>query len=260
MDVKLYSGAGNTFVVLDGRQALLHPDVQALCKQYSTDGLMVLKSAEGYDFAMEYYNSDGSGGMMCGNGGRCIVAFARDCGILPSDGSAYHFLAPDGEHLAYLLPDGNIRLKMIDVKDFHPSVDGGWFLDTGTRHYVKFVSDTEALDIESLGAHYRHLSEFSPIGVNANFVQSLSPDTIRVRTFEKGVEAETLACGTGITASALACCLRDSGGEGAQASKAGQKWHFKVQARKDMLEVEFLFDGHIFREVYLTGPAVEYSL
>ena len=256
MDVKLYSGAGNTFVVLDGRQALLHPDVQTLCKQYSTDGLMVLKSAEGYDFAMEYYNSDGSGGMMCGNGGRCIVAFARDCGIRPSDGSAYHFLAPDGEHLAYLLPDGNIRLKMIDVRDFHPSVDGGWFLDTGTRHYVKFVPDTEALDIESLGAYYRHLSDFAPIGVNANFVQALEPSLIRVRTFEKGVEAETLACGTGITASALACCLA----EGAEKGVAPKEGHYRVQARKDMLEVEFHFDGHIFREVYLTGPAVEYSL
>lgn len=256
MDIKLYSGAGNTFVVLDGRQELLHPDVQALCKQYSTDGLMVLKSAEGYDFAMEYYNSDGSGGMMCGNGGRCIVAFARDCGIRPSDGSAYHFLAPDGEHLAYLLPDGDIRLKMIDVRDFHPSVDGGWFLDTGTRHYVKFVPDTEVLDIESLGAHYRHLSEFAPIGVNANFVQALEPSLIRVRTFEKGVEAETSACGTGITASALACCLA----EGAEKGVAPKEGHYRVQARKDMLEVEFHFDGHIFREVYLTGPAVEYSL
>lgn len=256
MDIKLYSGAGNTFVVLDGRQEFLHPDVQALCKQYSTDGLMVLKSAEGYDFAMEYYNSDGSGGMMCGNGGRCIVAFARDCGIRPSDGSAYHFLAPDGEHLAYLLPDGDIRLKMIDVRDFHPSVDGGWFLDTGTRHYVKFVSDTEVLDIESLGAHYRHLSEFAPIGVNANFVQSLEPSLIRVRTFEKGVEAETLACGTGITASALACCLA----EGAEKGVAPKEGHYRVQARKDMLEVEFHFDGHVFREVYLTGPSVEYSL
>lgn len=256
MDIRLYSGAGNTFVVLDGRQELLHPDVQALCKQYSTDGLMVLKSAEGYDFAMEYYNSDGSGGMMCGNGGRCIVAFARDCGIRPSDGSAYHFLAPDGEHLAYLLPDGDIRLKMIDVRDFHPSVDGGWFLDTGTRHYVKFVPDTEALDIESLGAYYRHLSDFAPIGVNANFVQALEPSLIRVRTFEKGVEAETLACGTGITASALACCLA----EGAEKGVAPKEGHYRVQARKDMLEVEFHFDGHIFREVYLTGPAVEYSL
>ena len=256
MDIRLYSGAGNTFVVLDGRQELLHPDVQALCKQYSTDGLMVLKSAEGYDFAMEYYNSDGSGGMMCGNGGRCIVAFARDCGIRPFDGSAYHFLAPDGEHFAYLLPDGNIRLKMIDVRDFHPSVDGGWFLDTGTRHYVKFVPDTEVLDIESLGAHYRHLSEFAPIGVNANFVQVLEPSLIRVRTFEKGVEAETLACGTGITASALACCLA----EGVEKGAAPKEGHYRVQARKDMLEVEFHFDGHIFREVYLTGPAVEYSL
>ena len=229
MDIRLYSGAGNTFVVLDGRQELLHPDVQALCKQYSTDGLMVLKSAEGYDFAMEYYNSDGS---------------------------AYHFLAPDGEHLAYLLPDGDIRLKMIDVRDFHPSVDGGWFLDTGTRHYVKFVPDTEALDIESLGAYYRHLSDFAPIGVNANFVQALEPSLIRVRTFEKGVEAETLACGTGITASALACCLA----EGAEKGVAPKEGHYRVQARKDMLEVEFHFDGHIFREVYLTGPAVEYSL
>ena len=192
--IHFYSGAGNNFVVLDGRNEELHFDVVSLCRELSTDGLILLKNSRENDFEMEYYNSDGSGGMMCGNGGRCIVAFARDLGIEAAHKDGYHFLAPDGEHFAMLLPNGDIRLKMIDVKDFYPALDGGYFVNTGTRHYIKFVDDVEAIDINTLGPHYRQHPDFAPAGVNANFVEKLSEGEIKIRTFEKGVEAETTTC------------------------------------------------------------------
>lgn len=243
----LYSGAGNSFVLIDGRALVEDVDVVALCKEFGTDGLMLLKEAEGYDFAMDYYNSDGSSGMMCGNGGRCIVAFAAYMGISPASDGLYRFIAPDGQHEAHILENKDVRLKMIDVCEFYPALDGGYFLNTGTRHYVKFVADVEDIDIEKEGAFYRHHESFAPIGVNANFVSPLAPGHIKVRTFEKGVEAETLACGTGITASAIASYLN------------GQKANYYiVQARKHELSVSFNpVEGQTlkFTDVYLTGPA-----
>ncbi len=245
MNKYIYSGAGNTFVVLDVRNGIPEIDVQALCENFSTDGLMLLKKSEGYDFAMDYFNSDGSFGMMCGNGGRCIVSFAKYLGIAPNSSEGiYRFIAPDGEHTAKILPDGNICLKMKDVSEYAPSVDGGWFVDTGTRHYVKFVNDVEAVDVEREGRYYRSLEIFAPIGVNANFVQFITPDTLKVRTFEKGVEAETMACGTGITASAIAAYLNGN-----------SLTRYVIHARNDILMVSFKPDNGVFNEVFLTGPA-----
>ncbi len=251
MTYHLYSGAGNTFVVLDARKTLDETlDIQELCSRFHTDGLMLLKDSGEYDFAMEYYNSDGSGGMMCGNGGRCIVAFADFLGIAPGDGSTYRFLAPDGVHEAVILQKNGehktVKLKMCDVHEFSPSIEDGWFLNTGTRHYVKFTDNVEAIDIAAEGARLRHHPAFAPVGANANFVQLLAPSTIKVRTFEKGVEAETLACGTGVTASAIAAFL---------SGKADEKVH--IYTRQDEMDVEFQPDGQYFEEVYLTGPTVK---
>ena len=320
--MKLYhfSGAGNNFVVLDGRGADMAsfrvPErIVALCTQYHTDGLMILCAGEaasnsgdaasslraeefcktnlgsaeapprgpgrtarlqnssaapasGSDFRMEFYNPDGSGGMMCGNGGRCIAAFADFLGIRPGDGSRiFRFLAPDGPHTAELLAKDakgwTIRLGMKDVSGVTP-VLGGYFLDTGTRHYVRFVDDVEALDIEKEGPRYRHDPAFAPIGANANFVQRLPGGGIKVRTFEKGVEGETLACGTGITASAIAAWF--SAGEISRQARNDKKdasagrndsVHTPVRARQDDLCVDFTPVGpDTFTTVYLTGPAV----
>lgn len=250
----LYSGAGNTFVVLDGRASSEEePDVVHLCRKYSTDGLMILRSDACFDFAMDYYNSDGSGGMMCGNGGRCIVAFADFLGIKPSEKDTYRFLSADGEHTGTILKrDGRnktVRLKMCDVHEFHPSIEDGYFLNTGTRHYVKFVENVEAVDLSSEGSRLRHHPAFAPIGANANFVQLIGEDTIKVRTFEKGVEAETLACGTGVTASAIATYL----------CRKAKGCKIEVHTREDVMEVEFSPSETEFTEVYLTGPTTEYS-
>ena len=287
-----YSGAGNDFVVLDGRtedvSAYRTPSaITALCSQYRTDGLMILTDDVDYDFRMEYYNSDGSGGMMCGNGGRCIVAFADALGIVPRNGDMFYFLAPDGPHTGEILArDGNcktVRLRMIDVRTFHPALDG-WFLDTGTRHFVRFVPDVEAVDVEEEGRKVRWDAAFAPVGANANFVSVGADGTLHVRTFEKGVEGETLACGTGITAAAIAAALNGgispeppaasspfptlltqshgagrSAGADFAALKPGCTVHYDIQARIARLAVDFrpLPDGSGFTDVYLTGPADE---
>ena len=221
-----FSGAGNDFVVLDGRQGGMEPfrepaRIGALCHEYHTDGLMILTTpvmAEQTpvmadldrpslpDFVMEFYNPDGSGGMMCGNGGRCIVAFANYLGINPADGHIYHFLAPDGEHTAQILSQEipgekwTVRLKMIDVQGITP-IKGGLFLNTGTRHLVQFVDQVDSIDMEKTAKPIRWDAAFQPEGTNVNFVE-VRADGLHVRTFEKGVEGETLACGTGLTASA----------------------------------------------------------
>ena len=213
---------------------------------------------------MEFYNPDGSGGMMCGNGGRCIVAFADYLGLKPAapDGT-WHFLAPDGMHTAQILdrsiasggtPFASltpackwiVRLKMIDVHGVTPVLNG-YFLNTGTRHYVQFVKDVDSIDMEEQAKPIRWAQEFQPEGTNVNFVE-VTPEGLKVRTYEKGVEGETLACGTGITASAIAACCAQIpdqvGGE------------YRLQCRRgDWLSVEFQQDGQNYTEVYLTGPA-----
>ena len=174
---------------------------------------MVLERDPELDFRMRYYNSDGSGGMMCGNGGRCIVAFAADLGF-----THFSFNAPDGQHIAELIPGTEVlaafsktprvvRLKMRDVSGAEP-YGADWFLDTGTRHLVHFVDNVADYDVTGEGCRLRHDPRFAPQGVNVNFVQVNVPgQEITVRTFEKGVEDETLACGTGIVASSLATWL-----------------------------------------------------
>jgi diaminopimelate epimerase len=280
VELHKYSGAGNDFVVLDGRfedvSAFRTPEhISFYCQKYETDGLMILTADPEYDFRMEFFNPDGSGGMMCGNGGRCIVAFADALGLKPRDGRVFRFVAADGEHTGEILArDGackTVRLRMIDVHTFHPALDG-WFLDTGTRHFVRFVPDVEAVDIGEEGRRARWDPVFAPIGANANFVSVDADGVLHVRTFEKGVEGETLACGTGITASAIAaylvgaaaavsplsCCAsltpdptRVNGSETALPHPT----KYDVQARIARLSVEFVPGDGCFTDVYLTGPA-----
>lgn len=295
MTVYKYDGAGNDFVVIDGRGTDVGicrkgEFIRTICDRKSglraadgrigADGLMILDSPEAAadglrpDFRMEYFNSDGSGGMMCGNGGRCIAAFADRLGIRPDRGILL-FEAPDGLHTASITGRSGdtltVCLKMLDVKEL-VRYDDGWFLDTGTRHFVCFRQDIEAVDVEKDGARLRHDSRFAPQGANVNFVSPQNDLTIAVRTFEKGVESETLACGTGITASAIASYAQ--GIEPTQRLADGVV-SYSVQARRDRLSVRFrpsfqlaetagddsrstltgLRNGPVASEVYLTGPA-----
>ena len=263
-----FSGAGNDFVVIDGREGDVSafrevPRIQALCKEYKTDGLMILGSGEAsVDFTMEFYNPDGSGGMMCGNGGRCIVAFADYLGIHPAEcersaegvtaaPGVFLFHAPDGLHTGEILArpeDGlwEVRIKMIDVQGITPML-GGYFLNTGTRHFVKFVEDVEKVDIDTEGKALRWNEAFAPVGTNVNFVH-VAPDGLHVRTFEKGVEGETLACGTGLTACALVAHQA-----GVPTATPGA---YRLRARQDWLSVNFTPGAdEKFTDVYLTGPA-----
>lgn len=249
-----YQGAGNDFLVVDGRECkveLTPGQISLLCDRHlglGADGLMILgkSTRPECDFSMEYYNSDGSGGMMCGNGGRCIVAFAADLGY-----GHFCFDAPDGLHAASLVASGSssdligaaclpfsrqdriVRLKMKDVSGAE-RFGQDWFLDTGTRHFVRFVEDVEAQDVVADGRVLRHDGRFAPVGTNVNFVQSVGHDNIVVRTYEKGVEDETLACGTGIVASSLAAWLRNPSAFGQSRNVT-----IDVQARIARLKVEF---------------------
>lgn len=271
-----YSGAGNDFVVLDGRsEDVGHYReagvIRSLCSRkdgfqaadgrIGADGLMILSGADGYDFSMEFYNPDGSSGMMCGNGGRCIVAFSSFLGLVPADGKVFRFVAADGEHTGEIVSSegdvATVRLGMIDCSEYHSVLDG-WFLNTGTRHFVKFVDDVESLDIESEGKRYRWDEKFAPMGVNANFVQKLADGSLKVRTFEKGVEAETLACGTGLTACAIASWLDSHEGFRETAASSCGSVRVALHARIADLKVDFKAPERAdaaFKEVFLTGPA-----
>ena len=261
-----YQGAGNDFLIADNRDGsvqLTTAQIAALCdRRYGVgaDGLMLLESSPEYDFRMVYYNSDGSGGMMCGNGGRCIVAFAADMGI-----EHFDFDAADGFHAAQIIAEEGraktVRLKMKDVDGYehHEALTGpecasdGYFLDTGTRHYVRFVPGLDAYDIVTEGRDIRYnATELLPIGANVNFVEPYDGG-IKVRTYEKGVEDETFACGTGIVASCIASYVN---GVGPSQIYDDGRVRYDVQAKRDSLSVDFVpTDEIVAQDVWLTGPA-----
>jgi diaminopimelate epimerase len=283
-----YQGAGNDFLIADNRDGHIvekegvlivsMPDgsaekiaISQLCdRRYGVgaDGVMLLeRGSDSLDFRMAYFNSDGSGGMMCGNGGRCIVAFAADKGVIPSgENDTYIFDAADGLHTAQVTEAENgskiVCLKMKDVSEYHHydrlegmnfSSDGS-FLDTGTRHYVRIVKGVENYDIVSEGRYIRYnATEFLPIGVNVNFVEPLD-SLLKIRTYEKGVEDETYACGTGIVASCIASYMA-----GIKPSAVdGKRVIYNVKAKRDELSVSFTPSGSVYcvaEDVCLIGPA-----
>ena len=261
-----YQGAGNDFLIADNRSGELHlstEQIASLCdRRYGVgaDGLMLLERSAEYDFRMVYFNSDGSGGMMCGNGGRCMVAFAADQGI-----EHFDFDAADGFHTAQILAASGaqktVRLKMKDVADIqkYESLTGvnvpsqGCFLDTGTRHYVRFVEGLESYDIVSEGRDIRYNGkELQPVGANVNYVEPFDGG-VKVRTYEKGVEDETFACGTGIVASCVASYV--TGLKPSETFEDGRV-KYDVMAKKDALSVDFIpSETLVAKDVWLTGPA-----
>lgn len=242
-----YQGTGNDFVIMDNRQGnilLTIEQVNRLCDRkfgIGADGLMLLNLAPGYDFEMKYYNADGKESSMCGNGGRCLTRFASDRGIKKDE---YHFIAIDGEHIARQVKNDWIELKMKDVTSIQ-YYNGHNGLDTGSPHFVKMVNDVMAIDVNKEGREIRYSKEFKEEGINVNFVQQVEDDKIFVRTYERGVEAETLSCGTGVTASALISAHNDSGFN-----------RIKVKTLGGNLAVEFdkMSEDH-FTNIWLCGPA-----
>lgn len=242
-----YQATGNDFVILDnrnGRYAFTQEQVAFLCHRrfgVGADGLMLLNSHPTYDFEMKYYNADGREGSMCGNGGRALVKFAADQGIVKSE---YRFLAVDGEHLAEIETDGRVALKMIDVEtiesDFNVHV-----LNTGSPQYVQATTNVEAMDVVSRGREVRYSDEFKHEGINVNFIQETDePHTILVRTYERGVEDETFSCGTGTTASALVSYHNESGFNQVNVITKGGRLSVEYEKRDDR-----------FENIWLIGPA-----
>jgi len=204
-----YHGTGNDFLLVDNREGLFKPQMQVialLCHRrfgIGADGLILLNTVEGYDFGMQYFNADGRESTMCGNGGRCVVAFAD---FLSLSAGPFRFQGIDGEHTGIILRKSGticeVRLSMQPVKECKNS-DDYYLLDTGSPHLVRFVDDPGAVDVVSEGRRIRNLPEFMPDGINVNFARYNENELI-VRTYERGVEDETLSCGTGVTAAALA--------------------------------------------------------
>ena len=243
-----YQGAGNDFVLLDNREnsydKLTGIQIKKMCDRHfgiGADGLMLLNKKDGFAFEMIYYNADGKIGSMCGNGGRCIVQFASELGIRKNE---YSFLATDGTHIADIDLEREISLKMNDVNKVQFSFDH-YILNTGSPHYVKFVSNLDNFNVVEEGRKIRYSKEFAEKGINVNFVQTLHDDAIYVRTYERGVEDETMSCGTGVTASALMAAHNDNGFN-----------HVNVKTKGGILSVEFeKISETEFQNIWLSGPA-----
>ena len=243
-----YQGTGNDFVIIDNREnqssSITTKQIKHICNRHfgvGADGLMLLGKKDGYDFEMVYYNSDGNESTMCGNGGRCLVKFAYHKGIVKS---SYNFKAIDGPHLAEIESDGTISLQMQNVNKvaYHSSYA---VLNTGSPHFVKFAAEVEDIDVLSTGEDIRYSKEFAPDGINVNFVESTAEDSIFVRTYERGVENETMSCGTGVTAAALLSAHNENGFNTVVVKTPGG--HLSVEFDK--------IDDQHFENIWLCGPA-----
>jgi len=244
---KKYQGTGNDFIIIDNRQnQYINLDVAKLCHPkfgIGADGLMLLQNTEGYDFEMVYYNSDGRISTMCGNGGRCIVDFAKRLGVF--NDSKTHFKAIDGPHDAYW-KSGEVELKMQNVHKIEER-NGHYILNTGSPHYVIFMADIDGLDIVHEARKIRYNDAYKIEGINVNFVEIIDSTHIKVRTYERGVENETLSCGTGVTASAIAFGKRSEliGNHIIDITTPGGELQVRYQS------------GAVTEDVWLCGPAKE---
>lgn len=243
-----YQGTGNDFVMVDNRQDFFPKDsikfIAHLCDRrfgIGADGLILLENDLGFDFKMVYYNSDGNQSSMCGNGGRCLVAFAKALNIIKNTTT---FNATDGAHHATINDDGLVSLQMIDVSDVKV-YDNYVFLNTGSPHHVELVEDLENHDVKVNGASIRYSDLYGKAGSNVNFVKQLDANTFSLRTYERGVEDETLSCGTGATAVAIAMNMLGKTQE--------STINLNVQGGK--LTVSFEKNKSLFTKVTLEGAA-----
>ncbi len=258
-----YHGTGNDFILVDDREAsfasrgLLNQALIArLCHRHTgigADGLILLQTApSGHDFHMEYFNADGNTGSLCGNGGRCAVAFAHALKIIGSDA---RFTAADGEHQAKLIPArGNrltisIQLHAVDASHMLRQKDDAWLIDTGSPHLVLFVSRLNEVDVDTRGRQIRSEAAYGPRGVNVTFVETSPSGHLHVRTYERGVEAETLSCGTGAVAAALAAHAQASGPD------EGKSVIHSPGGRLDV-SFRYLTETRKYDQIWLSGPTM----
>lgn len=243
-----YQGAGNDFILVDNRDGkwnnLAVEQVRRWCDRrfgIGADGLIKIDAGSDCDFVVDYYNSDGSKSF-CGNGARCSVAFAKALGIIKE---IYSFEAIDGMHEAFIQGE-LVHLKMNDVAAIE-FLGADALLNTGSPHYIQWVDDVKAVPVFLNGQAIRYSDRFKKEGVNVNFIQELDQDTLSIRTYERGVEDETLSCGTGITAAALAVAAKNN--------QVGPG-EIAIQAVGGNLKVSFErnADG-TFHNIWLVGPA-----
>lgn len=253
-----YQATGNDFVLIDNRAdkfRLSVDQIKNICNRrfgVGADGLILIEKNERADFEMIYYNSDGSQSL-CGNGCRSAVNFAASLELIGTETS---FLAYDGVHHASILQDSIVKLKMNDVREII-NMNGDFSINTGSPHYIRFVTQLDKVDVVEQGRKIRYSDIFMPGGTNANFVELLPNNTIAIRTYERGVEDETLSCGTGVTAAALAASLK------------GYHSPITVHVRGGQLHVEFENSHRVenlaargneqisFTEIFLIGPAIK---
>jgi diaminopimelate epimerase len=249
MQVKFskYQGAGNDFIIIDNRIESFPKElllIKKLCDRHfgiGADGLMLLESHDTADFYMRYFNSDGNESTMCGNGGRCITYFAQKTGIIESSA---HFLGIDGEHMSLIEENGLVNLKMQDVDTVEVG-NGYYFINTGSPHYVSFVDDVNLIDVNLSGNTIRNSFNLKNGGTNVNFVD-FSSDKIHVRTYERGVESETLACGTGSVATAIALNFK----------LHEVKTEYKIITLGGELTIKFdKIGNNVYKNIWLRGPA-----
>lgn len=244
-----YQGSGNDFILIDDRKGLFpsgnYKWVEKLCDRrfgIGADGLMLLRAHPQHDFEMIYYNADGKPGSMCGNGGRCITAFAQHLQIINNEAN---FLAVDGPHYAKISAK-SVSLQMVETR-IQEAKDPQFLLNTGSPHFVEFVDQIQRLDVYSKGKAIRYNERFRQEGVNVNFVEVLHDRQLFVRTYERGVENETLSCGTGVTAAAL--CY-------AEKTNITGTGLIGVSTLGGELSVSFIRKaGGDFSEIFLEGPA-----
>lgn len=242
-----YQGTGNDFIMIDDRRKIFPENdlslISGLCHRkfgVGADGLILIRDHAEYDFEMIYINPDGTRSL-CGNGSRCAVMFSKSLGLI---GNSTTFQTIEGP-LHAEVQDLQVHLKMPDVQDVsrHRS---DLFLNTGSPHYVRFVTEADAVDVYQEGRTIRYDRDFMPAGTNVNFVQITGKGSLYVRTYERGVEDETLSCGTGVTAAALALGLQEGIGR------------VRIHTKGGDLEVRFTPDGQgNFTDIFLSGPAVK---
>jgi len=242
-----YNGAGNDFILIDDRENLINDNkslISYLCNRHfgiGGDGLIILKESNNSDFEILHYTSDGNLGSLCGNGSRCAVLFAYNKDII-SKKTVFH--AFDGIHNAEILDNGLIRMEMKVNSDIVSNSYGIW-LDTGSPHLVIEKNDTDKLDVNNEGRLIRYNDFYKEEGVNVNFVEKISDDHFKIRTYERGVENETLACGTGSTASAI--CMNFLGKTNSS--------NITMQCKGGDLNVQFNSSEKGYKEISITGPA-----
>ncbi len=242
-----YQGTGNDFVIIDNRASVFPKEntqlINKLCDRkfgIGADGLMLLENSVNFDFKMVYYNANGKSGSMCGNGGRCIVAFANKLGIITSNA---RFEANGKLYLASI-ENNMVSLTMNDVSSIE-TYENHIFLNTGSPHHVTFENEVATIDVFQKGKEIRNGSPYFEEGTNVNFVEQVNQNTFKVRTYERGVEDETLSCGTGVTAVAIA----------SHKSNKSKSNNINLQTLGGNLEVSFDFDNNCYKNIVLKGPA-----